>query len=251
MTLRWGRLALLCCALLLGGPGLEGDVLAGEQIHVSTSELPPFSTERSGAEPGALFEMVAELGRRTGMPAAIEFVPWKRAVFLTSSRPRSAIFPLTRSPERESAYRWLAPLYRESFVFVSLKRGAFDVFHPERDQHKRIGTLRGSLMIKFLHDQGYPNIVEATSIEEGVRFLRRGIVDALCSDREIVRSVLGARNEQDYLTGATLRETTTWLGGSLDFSDVEVARFELAMKDMINDGTYARLLKKYQLMHPE
>ena len=251
MTQRWGRLALLCCAVLLGGPGLPGQVLAGEHIHVSTSELPPFSTERSGAEPGALFEMVAELGRRTGMPTAIEFVPWKRAVFLTSSRGRSAIFPLTRSPERESQYRWLAPLYRENFVFVSLKRGAFDVLHPERDRQKRIGILRGSLMIKFLHDQGYPNIVEASSIEEGVRFLRRGIVDALCSDRDIVRSLLGERIGHDYLTGATLRQTTTWLGGSLDFSAAEAARFELAMKEMVDDGTYARLLKKYQLIHGE
>lgn len=251
MTLRCRRLALLCCVVLLGGPGLPGQVLAGQQIHVSTSELPPFSTERSGADPGALFEMVAELGRRTGMPAAIEFVPWKRAVFLTGSRPRSAIFPLTRSPERESQYRWLAPLYRENFVFVSLKRDAFDVSQPERDRHKRIGILRGSLMIKFLHDQGYQNIVEASSVEEGVRFLRRGIVDALCSDRDIVHSVLGGGSGHNYLTGATLRETTTWLGGSLDFSDAEAARFELAMKEMIDDGTYARLLKKYQLMHGE
>ena len=195
--------------------------------------------------------MVEELSRRTGLPANIEFVPWKRAMFLSTSRPRSAIFPLTRSPDRENQYRWLAPLYRETFVFVSMKGSDFVIDHPERNKRQRIGILRGSLMIKFLHQQGYMNIIEAATIEEGVRFLRRGIVDAVCSDQEILRALLGGRIDGDYAASPTLRETSTWLGGSRDFSDADAARFEQAMKDMIEDGTYARLLKKYQVAHPQ
>ncbi len=247
MMLRRYRLAMLSCIALLGVPGLHGHAFGSEPIRVSTSELPPFSMEHRKGGPGALYEMVEELGRRAGSPAAIAFVPWKRAVFLTTARPRSAIFPLTRSPEREAQYRWLAPLYRENFIFVSMKNSAFDISHPERNKHKRIGILRGSLMIKYLQDNGYPNIVEAASIGEGLRFLRRGIVDAVCSDHEILRASLGGRIEPDYVTSASLRETSTWLGGSLDFSEADAARFEQAMKSMIDDGTHARLLKKYHL----
>ena len=251
MTLRWDRLALSGCTFALAAVLGNASAWAAQPIRIATSELPPFSMEHRRDEPGALFEMVEELARRTGLPATIEFVPWKRAVHLSTSRPRSAIFPLTRSPEREAQYRWLAPLYRENFVFVSLKGGTFDSAHPARSKHMRVGTLRGSLMIKYLHDHGYPNVVEAASIEEGLRFLRRGIVDAVCSDREIMRAALGARSEDDYLISATLRATTTWLGGSRDFTEADAARFDQAMKAMVDDGTYARLLKKYQLGLPQ
>ncbi len=248
MTLRLACLALLYCASLAG---VHGAAMAAEPVRISTSELPPFAMENRPGAPGALFEMVEELARRTGIASTIEFVPWRRATFLTNSRLRSAVFPLTRSPERETQYRWLAPLYREDFIFMSLKGGTFDSAHPQRNKHRRIGILRGSLMVKYLHDQGFPNVVEASSVEETMRYLRRGIVDAVCGDREIIRASLGGSISPGYALSPTLRETVTWLGGSLDFSDADVLRFELAMKEMVEDGTHARILKKYQLGLPQ
>jgi polar amino acid transport system substrate-binding protein len=251
MTLRWEPRAWLCCAVMLGLSGGHGTACAAEPVRISTSELAPYSSERHPGDPGALYEMVDALARRAGFPATIEFVPWPRALFLATSRPRSAVFPLTRSPEREARYRWLAPLYHEDFIFLSLKNGKFDSASPERNKGRRIGTLRGSLMIGYLHQLGYTNVVEAASVEEGMRFLRRGIVDAICGDREILRSLQGGRMHSDFAVSPTLRATTTWLGGSLDFSDAEAQRFEQAMKGMIEDGSYARILKKYQLGQPQ
>jgi polar amino acid transport system substrate-binding protein len=251
MTLRWGRRTWLGCAVLLGLSGGYGHARAAEPVRISTSELAPYSTERHPGDPGALYEMVDELARRAGAPATIEFVPWRRALFLTTSRPRSAVFPLTRSPEREAQYRWLAPLYHENFIFFSLRNGKFNSASPGRNKERRIGALRGSQIISHLHQLGYTNVVEAASVEESMRFLRRGIVDAICGDREILRSLQGGRMHGDFAVTPTLLATTTWLGGSLDFSEAEAQRFEQAMKSMIEDGSYARILKKYQLGQPQ
>lgn len=265
MTLLPGRLVLLCCALL-ALPGVQSDSHAAEQtpaapaqaaqtqaapIRISTSELPPLSMEHRPGEPGALFEMVEELMRRTGDRASIEFVPWRRAIFLSTSRPRSAVFPLTRSPEREARYRWLAPLYSEPFTFMSLKGGNFDTARPELGKTRRIGILRGSLMIEFLHEAGYPHLVEAASVEESLRFLRRGIVDAVFGSRDIYQASLGGHKLADYPMSPTIRVMHTWLGGSLDFTEADAARYEQGMNEMIEDGTYARLLKKYKLEAPQ
>jgi polar amino acid transport system substrate-binding protein len=248
MTPRSGSIVLLCCTVLLGlSPGLRGAAIAAEPIRLTTSELPPLSMEHRPGQPGALVEMVEELARRTGSRTTIEFVPWRRAVQLTTARPRSAVFPLTRSPERETQYRWLAPLYRETFVFLSWKGSKFDLARPERSRQQRIGILRGSLMIKHLREHGYPNIVEASSVQESLRFLRRGIVDAVFGNGDIYRASLGARGASDYAMSPAMRETATWLGGSLDFAESDAARFGQAMKAMVDDGTHARILKKYQL----
>ncbi len=243
---KWAQLAVLFCAALAGAPAL-GTQLPAEPIRIATSDLPPFSMEGAPQAPGALYELVAELVRRTHLPANIEFVPWQRAVYLSTSQARTAVFPLSRSPERERHYRWLARLYHEHFLFMSLKGSRFDVLHPALGKERRIGVLRGSTTLKTLRESGYKNIVEAASVDESMRFLRRGIVDAIFGDRNIFRASFNGRDDANYLLSEPIHTTTTWLGGTLDFSDADVALFQKAMKDMIEDGSYAQILKKYEL----
>ena len=237
------HLALLLCALLARGPACA----APEPIRIVTSNLPPFAMDAAPGAPGALYEIVAELLRRTRLPASIEFVPWQRAIYLSTYLSRSAIFPLTRSPERESQYRWLARLYHEHFLFMSQKGGRFDVRQPALGKDRRIGVLRGSQTIVTLKELGYLHIVEASSVSDSVRLLRRGIVDAVFGDRNIFRATLRERDDGNFLMSEPVRITTTWLGGSLDFSEADAALFQKAMKEMIDDGTYAQILKKYEL----
>lgn len=219
-----------------------------EPLRIATTSLPPLTYENTLAAPGALYEVVEEMARRAQVPASIEFVPWMRAVYMTTSLPRMGIFPLTRSSERETQFRWVVRLYHEHFLFMTLKRSkTFDVAEPALSKERRIGILRGSVVIKVLRENGYRHIVEASSIDESVRFLKRGIVDAVFGDRTIYRAATNGRAEHDYAMSEPLRTTTTWLGGSLDFPDADAALLQKAMKEMQDDGSYARILKKYDL----
>lgn len=238
---------LLCCSALLGQACVAALAQAAQPVQVVTSELPPFAVAGDPAAPGALHEIVLELGRRTGIPVAVRFVPWRRAVFLSTSNSRTAIFPLTRSPEREHRYRWLVPLYHEHFLFMARKGGAFNIDHPVRSKQLRVGVLRGSLMIPHLKDLGYVNVVEASTVHESLRFLQRGIVDAVMGDRNIYHASLKGKAPERYAMSEPIRQTTTWLGGSLDFSDADAALFRQALDDMTADGHYARILRKYSL----
>lgn len=241
------QLAILCRLAMVALPHWVTHAATVEPIRIITSDLPPLSSATAPGAPGALHEIVTELLRRTHQKGTIEFVPWKRAIYLSTHLSRSAIFPLTRSPERETQYRWLARLYHEHFLFMSLKGRQFDVTQPALGRQRRIGILRGSLMIKALRESGYSNIVEAATIDESLRFLRRGIVDAVFGDRAIYRASLDNSELGNFLMSEPMRTTTTWLGGSLDFSQADVAQFQKAMKEMTDDGSYAQILKKYQL----
>ncbi|MES2017653.1 MAG: transporter substrate-binding domain-containing protein [Pseudomonadota bacterium] len=240
------KLALLLCVALAGLPAW-GAPAPAEPIRIATSELPPFSIDAAPGAPGALHEMVAELMRRTHTPAHIEFVPWQRAIYLSANLSRTAIFPLTRTPERESQYRWLARLYHEHFLFMSVKGSRFDVRQPRQGKERRIGVLRGAVSGTLLKQYGYTHLVQASSVAECVRFLRGGIVDAIFGDRNIFLSALQGHDDSNYLFSEPLHSTTTWLGGSLDFSEAEAAQFQKAMKEMMDDGTYAQIVKKYGL----
>lgn len=238
--------AILCIAI---GAGWPAAACAGAApVRVSTSDMPPLAIEAAPAAPGAVHEIVSELMRRSKIAARIDFVPWQRALFLTSASTRSAIFPLTRSAERDAQFRWLVQLYLGSFVFMSLKTTRFDARHRAPDKQQRIGVLRGSLMIKMLKDRGYQAIVEASTVDENVRMLRRGMVDAVAGERAIYHATLKRLFENSFQTSEPIAVNGMWLAGSPDFSDADAALLQKALKDMVDDGSYARILKKYDIV---
>ncbi|QYF96134.1 transporter substrate-binding domain-containing protein [Massilia sp. PAMC28688] len=213
-----------------------------------TSHLPPLSVEHDAGRPGALYELVAELCRRTGRTLQAQFVPWKRAIHLASSNRATAIFPLTRTPGRERHFRWLVSLYDEHYVFLTPRGRAFDVRNPENMKDMRISLIRGSSLTESLVQMGYRNIVEARSVDEVHRFLVAGIADAAFGERNIVRNSLRSRAALDeFDVSEPVRRTSAWLAGSLDFTESDAAGFERAMLAMKADGTHQAILKRYQL----
>jgi polar amino acid transport system substrate-binding protein len=241
-----GASGLLACWPAVGaGPG-HGAVPA--TLRIVTSHLPPLAIDNGGQTPGALHEVVTELCKRLQMAPALAFMPWKRAIFLATAGPATTIFPLTRSPERERQFRWLAPLYDEQYVFLAPRGRAFDVHHPANMQAMRIAHIRGSAVKAVLQAMGYHNFVEAGSVDEVHRFLAAGIADAAYGELSIVRQSLRARGtEADFVHSAALTRTAAWLAGSLDFTEADAARFQRAMHEMKADGSYFAILKRYQL----
>lgn len=217
-------------------------------LHIVTSHLPPLVLEDGSDNPGALRELVDELAQRMRLQPVFQFVPWQRAQFLATHTTATAIFPLTRLPAREAQFRWLAPLFEESWVFLAPLDGRFDVRNPAQMKNSRIALLRGAAQASLLQQLGYRRIVEAKSIDEVHRFLVEGMADAAFGDRAIIQKSLNMRAaEHLFQLSAPLHSTIAWLAGSLDFSDKDAAQFQKAMAEMVADGTQRRILKKYGL----
>lgn len=241
------RRVLMGAAAALGGwPLVRAADLA--RLRIVSTHLPPLVVENGGKRPGALQELVIELCRRVGQAPALEFLPWKRAILVVGISPRTAIFPLTRTPERESQFRWLAPLFEENYVFLARRGQRFDVRQPEQMKRQRITLIRGAAHITLLRELGYDTIVEARSIDEVHRFLVHGMADAAFGEREIIRSSLRSRGAQDdFDVSEPVRKTAAWLAGSPDFSEADAAIYQRAMKEMVADGTHAAILRRYGL----
>ncbi|GJJ03082.1 hypothetical protein RugamoR64_36200 [Duganella rhizosphaerae] len=241
------RTLLSLAAALSCGTGFAR-AAQGKELRVVTTHLPPLVMENDDQHPGALLELLSELCKRVQMRLKLEFAPWKRALFLATSMPETAIFPVTRLLERETKFRWLAPMYEEHYMFLAASNGKFDILHPEEMKTRRIALLRGAAQAAILQELGYRNIIEANSIEEVHRYLLKGMADAAFGEQHIIQSSLMSRSAQkDFHLSAPVRTTIAWLAGSLDFDDTTVQLFQQTKAAMDADGTTRRILGKYKL----
>ena len=234
-TLTWA-LAALCWAPRLARAA------AARRMQLVTSHLPPLVQEKG--EPGVLQDVVGELCKRAGLAPTTQFVPWRRALFLAGSLPATAIYPLTRLPEREQQFRWLVPLYEEQFLLLAVK-GKLRPLAEMRSQ--RIALLRGAGQAAILRELGFTRLVEAASIDEVHRFLLGGMADAAFGERRIVAASLKGHAAQEgaFELSEPVRSTTAWLAGSLDFDADDVALFQRALADMNNDGSLRRIFTRH------
>lgn len=231
-----GGLLLVFPALALAG--------AARAMRLVTAHLPPLVHDNG--PPGALQELVDELCRRAGLRPATQFVPWRRALFLATSMPATAIYPLTRLPEREKQYRWLVPLYEENYVLLAVRGQLLPV---DAMKNKRIALLRGAAQGVALRELGFSRLVEAASIDEVHRFLLGGMADAAFGERRIIAASLERRRAADgqFETSPPLSSTTAWLAGSLDFDERDIELFQRAWDSMRADGSQRRILLKHKL----
>ena len=240
------RRLLALAAALAAAPPARGGVAA--RMRLVTAHLPPLVLENGGRRPGALMELVTELCKRARVAPKTSFVPWRRAIFLATTMPATAIFPLTRLPDRENQFRWLAPLFEEHYIFLALRTSRFDLLHLDQMTARRVTIIRGAAQSTMLRALGYLNVVEAASVDEVHRFLLAGIADAAFGERNIIQTSLRARDaESDFDVSAPVRSTTAWLAGSLDFGQDDVQLFQRAAADMATDGSSRRILGKYGL----
>lgn len=244
--IRCGLLVLLASALPAQAAGLQ-------PWQIVSGDLPPFAIEHTPKRPGLLVELVEAMSARAGQTSKVQFFPWARALAMASSQPRTAILPLTRTPEREANFQWLVRLYVQRFVFINNRpRPPINTLDSARQQ--RIVVLRGSPNYLQLMQNGFlPNqVVQASSTEEMQRFLERGLVDAIYGgdviNLEKVRS--SGRQLADFQVGMVLASGDVWLAAGKGMEEAERSVLQAAYDSLQADGSLARLFARYGLTPP-
>jgi polar amino acid transport system substrate-binding protein len=239
---------LLLCAIAFSAPA------SPKELRLITAELPPYTfqvppatvAEFPGPGQGLVQEVVVEMARRVGHSGSIEYMPWARAQQIAMTEPDVGILSLTRSPEREDKYRWLAKIVTDDLVLVGGQ--GVDVSSLDKVKDRPTGVLLRSGAEALLRDKGFTRIEPAPEEWLNAKKMKERRIDAWLAPRLMV--IYATQEVQGNLAalnlGEIVRPSEIWLAASKSLPDAEAAKWDAAFAAMQADGTYDRIVKKYK-----
>lgn len=164
------------------------------------------------------------------------WMPWARAM-ITATRGNCLLFPLTRTPERESEWQWLTPLARDRLVLVLSPEAAQRGRELADLRALKVGSVRSAFVLGRLMTLGFTNIDVAPAEIANARKLTLGRIDAWAT----IASVASAMKENHRLpAGAQILAVdpasfTMWLAASKDIDPAMLVKASKHTRGFEND----------------
>lgn len=219
------------------------------ELKFVSAEFPPFTFTQNNKGTGAMYEVVQELARRLGQSTKIEFIPWARARIEAEGSDNIGIIPLARTPERENKYTWLIHVLDDPYVLVTKKDSKIDISNMDNAKKLTIGILAGSAAEPLLKGLGFLNINPATTDIQNVKKLSLGRIDAWASPSSCIGQYkeIAGLGAEDMRKGVVISILHEYIGASKTLDQETQKKWKDAFLKMKADGTYSKIMKKYNL----
>lgn len=235
--------ALLC--LLLATP------VRAEQYQVVTEEWAPYNYEENNQLTGMATEIVRAIMALTGDNFEVLLLPSMRSTHALKTRPKTIMYSLFRTAEREPLYKWVGPIVEESIHPYQLANAQQPVNTLEQLLHApRITTRHAGLIPEILQTQGFNNLEKsATESLQLYRMLLAGRTDIIIGDTD---AGVAYYSRHLNIAPGTLRQipielyrSSLYIAFSRDSEDKMVAAWASALEQLRHSGELARIQGRY------
>ncbi len=99
-------------------------------IHYLTEHYPPFNYEQEALLFGVSVDILDALFERLEIPLSredLELKPWSEAYNTVLNTPKTALFSMVRSPDRENLFKWLGPIAPHKDVLIAKASSGLDI----------------------------------------------------------------------------------------------------------------------------
>ncbi len=235
-------LALFC--LLLGA------FARAEPYQIVTEEWAPYNYQQGDQLTGMATDIVRAIMTLTGDGFEIVVVPSMRTTHVLMNRPRSIMYSMFRTPEREALYKWVGPIAEESIYPYQLAGTPLVNSLEQLRQVPQISTRHAGLIPEVLEAQGFANLDKnANSSEQLYRMLLAGRTGIIVGDTDAGVAYYSAQLD---ITPGTLRRvpvalyrSALYIAFSKDSDDALVAAWADALEQLRLSGELARIQQRY------
>lgn len=248
---------LILAILLIGSSTTAGQ----SRLHVMTLEAPPMVIVDDDTITGMAADLAVAGLIRAGFEPFIEIAPWQRAVYMTRHGLADALFYAVYNDERAKYFHYPEiPLF--TIDLVALKRTDSDiVITPDFKGLNRWnlgigrGFAYGPKLQKFMDKARFNRIEPTTSNDLNFRKLLDNRIDILVADKALARYFLEQKESlgrADYVRNQNgeiyvFDQLKAYLVFSRKTSTaLDAKHFTEALESMIEEGTYQKIIDKYQ-----
>ena len=225
-------------------------VATGAQaLTLVTEENPPFNYTEQGKVVGLSTEIVAELGKRSGMPLQIQSMPWEQAYIAAQRDKETCIYSIVRLENRERLFSWIGPIATNRWVLIG--RSDFAGVKVVEDARKyRVGVVAKDAKIEFLMGKGVTDLREVSEdrLNPPRLVLNRddpNRIDLWATSAYGARRTAARANVKDLKLVLNLRAVPLYLACGRNASPQTVQALSRAFELATKDGTLKRITDRY------
>jgi len=215
-------------------------------LYITTESAAPSSMEDSeGKVIGIATDKVRAALDRAGLAYRIDLLPWKRAYAAARERPNACVYATSRTPERESSFKWVGPIDSAEWVLMASANRRFPLRTLDDARPYRIGTYNGDARDQFLRSRGF-RVDSAPNDLTNPRKLLLGRIDLWAASLRVGSPVL----EQNGWAGKIVpvlvfNRLEVYLACNRAVPDEVIARLNAAFAALEHEGVMRRIERAY------
>lgn len=244
--------ASLLFGLVLSACAARAELPADYKVVLLTENFPPFNMavdDKNFARDDGIDGISTEIVRAMFKRADIKYTltlrfPWDRLYRLTLDKPNYGLFSTTRTPERESLFKWVGPLGATSGVLLGAPGSNISVASLKEAEKYQIGAYKNASISQYLESKGM-SPVNALRDQENVKKLISGKIDLWATTDPVGRYLAKQEGVSGLTTVLRFNETQVYLAMNKDTPDEVVERLQKALDELRAEGFVDDMTSNY------
>lgn len=226
---------------------VEGSV----SIKVVTEEAPPMHYKKNGNVVGGAADVVQAVLKRAKLPYKIKVLPWGRAYDMALNEKNVLIFMISRTPKRESLFKWAGELLTIKYFLFKIKDRKEIVINSLEDAKKyKLGAVIDDVRTNWFKDQNFQRIDLVKKNAQNITKLLLKRVDIIPnSDLGVVSLCKKENLDCSKLEKAffleDLSKNSLYMAFSKKTSDEIVNNMKQALSKIKEEGIYDKIMSPY------
>jgi polar amino acid transport system substrate-binding protein len=213
----------------------------GEAPLYIVAEPTPAAHMQDGSVAGLGPDQMREIMARSGIAYTIELLPWKRAYAAAGEQSNACVFYTTRTPERETRFKWVGPLDEAQWVLMARAGSPIRLSTLEDARPYTIGTYSGDARDQYLRERGFKVEPAPADLLNPPKLIHHRI-DLWAASVRRGSNVLARHGwARQIVPLLTFRRIPVFLACNREVPDAMITRMNSALDAMRHDGTMRRI----------
>lgn len=230
---------IMTLASILFFTAMPFNKLLAQTFTINTFEVPPYVEKNKGLA----IDIIKELFSRANIKYQIKIMPQKRSIISAQTNLNTGVFPIQRSQERETKFKWVGPILITQTALFSLKDDPIniEVFKDAFDYD--ILVVRGSADEEYLKGFGIKAKVANNDFQNAKKLkVKRA---RLWAADTITASYYTKKINVEIKKQLTLITTLRALGFHINTPDEVILSLNEGLNQMYKDGSIKKILEKH------